>query len=48
MNIDKITPEMAAQIVKRFILPMFDRSKKLAPKNMQEMGSIEKELMLSD
>jgi hypothetical protein len=32
---DKITPEQAAQIVKRFILPMFDTTKKLAPKNLQ-------------
>jgi hypothetical protein len=32
---DKITPEQAAQIVKRFILPMFDTTKKLAQKNLQ-------------
>lgn len=35
LNMDKITPEQAAQIVKRFILPMFDNTKKLAPKNLQ-------------
>lgn len=39
---------MAAQIVKRFILPMFDKSKKAGPKNMQEMGSVQAELMLSE
>lgn len=44
---DKITPEQAAQIVKRFILPMFDNTKKLAPKNLQQMGSVQAELMLS-
>lgn len=35
LNMDKITPEQAAQIVKRFVLPMFDTTKKLAQKSLQ-------------
>lgn len=38
-GIDKVTPEMAAVIVKRFILPMFDKSKRIGP-NKEQMGSV--------
>ena len=39
---------MSTQIVKRFILPMFDRKKRIGPKIAEEMGSVQVELMLSD
>ena len=52
-NLDKITPEIAAKIVKHFVLPMFDNSaksqvgKRLGHKQVQT-GSIYTELKLSD
>ena len=53
--IEKITPELAAKIVKHFVLPMFDNApsaklgKRLGHKqNIAQSGSIYNELKLSD
>ena len=54
-NIDKITPEVAAKIVKHFILPMFDGAasakvgRRLGQKsNTAQSGSIYGELKLTE
>ena len=47
LDIDKVTPEQAAIIVKRFILPMFENSKRPG-KISNQTGSVQQELMLSD
>ena len=55
INLNKITPEMAAQIVKHFVLPMFDNSASArvgrrlggAKPNVQS-GSVYNELKLSE
>jgi len=55
LNLDKITPEFAAKIVKHFVLPMFDNSassrvgRRLGQKQtLVQSGSIYNELKLSD
>ena len=57
IDLDKITPELAAKIVKHFILPMFENQpsgkysqKKLAmqAKDLNSAGSIYGELKLSE
>lgn len=53
INLEKITPELAAKIVKHFVLPMFDnapRSKvgKRLGHNHKNDGSIYNELKLSE
>ena len=41
ITIDKVTPELAAQIVKHFIIPMFDsENKKDLRKKYNEMAGI--------
>jgi len=53
LSIDKVTPELAAQIVKHFVLPMFDNApssnygKKLGQKGIAQSGAVYGELKLS-
>lgn len=52
-QLDKVTPEMAAKIVKHFILPMFDNAPsskygKRVGKQVGNQGAIYEELKLSD
>ena len=46
MNLDKVTPELAAKIVKHFVLPMFDNApssnygRRIGQKGIAQSGSV--------
>ena len=54
IDLEKITPEFAAKIVKHFVLPMFENAasarvgRRLGQKQTVQSGSIYNELKLSD
>ena len=54
MNLDKVTPELAAKIVKHFVLPMFDNApssnygRRIGQKGIAQSGSVYQELKLSE
>ena len=54
LNLDKVTPELAAKIVKHFVLPMFDNApssnygRRIGQKGIAQGGSVYQELKLSE
>ena len=54
INLDKVTPELAAKIVKHFVLPMFDNApssnygRRIGQKGIAQGGSVYQELKLSE
>ena len=44
MKIEQVTPELAAQIVKHYVLPMFDPTRK----KRKGKGTVFEEMLLTD